>query len=130
MNQPHQRADIVFAIFKNQCALIGAKWRTLQDSIAHFLFVRSVDTGLAEIQKRTTQAVETFFPVFGFGGAVIDVMAKLDIGIKAAGRLRPAKPNVAAELGCRQVADEQGAGVEPVRRTRFEFILPLANDAA
>jgi hypothetical protein len=67
--------------------------------------MRSVDTSLAEIQQRTAQAVETLLPVFGFGGTVVDVMAKLDIGIEAAER-RQVSTSKARSLrsirGCRR----------------------------
>src|SRR5262245_22339677 len=81
-----------------------------------------------EITERAVEAEKSFFALGSLGGAVVHVIAKLDVGIERAGRPAPAECNVRSELGADHVAHDQRAGVEPIRWERAELVLPQPHD--
>ena len=56
-------------------------------------------------------------------------MAKLDQSVDRAGRLAPVQAKMATKFGGKSVTDDQGIGVETVRREMSELVLPQPNGA-
>src|SRR5262249_52339491 len=106
------------------------EWWALYDPIAHVGLVRSVDPVLAKILQRAVKAVETLIAIPTLNGAVVHVVAELDVWVESAGRLSPSQRDVAAELGADVVANDQRVSVEAIWREGTELVLPQANDSA
>ena len=108
----------------------GAERRALQDPLPHVRLAHQVDLVLEEIAQRAADRVETLLAVAALDRAVVDVVAKFDIGIERAGRLAPSLGDVNAELGGQHVADDQRVGVETVGWEWAELVLPQPHQAA
>jgi hypothetical protein len=129
-NEACKCVHVPLAILEDIAALSCGERRALYDPIAHVRLMRGVDPVLTEVLQRAGEAVEALFAVAALDGAVVHVVAKLDIGIERASWLSPTLCDVAAELGADGVADDQRVSIEPVRRERAELVLPQANDPA
>jgi hypothetical protein len=113
LEQPHQGVHVVFAVFLDCLAFVGAVRRAFDNPAAHILLVRRVDSVLAKILKRTPQAIE---PLLAFDTAVVGEMAELDIGVEGVSGLRPAQREVTTEFGRGHIADDQRSTVDSIWR--------------
>jgi hypothetical protein len=128
-NEANESINVVLAVIQNIGALLVDVWRALHDPHTHVLLVRGIDTILAEIGQRTTDAVEALFAVATLNHPVVREVAEFDVRIDHACWLRPAACNVGAEFGGDHVTDDQGVVVYAVRRVRTELVTPLAYDS-
>src|SRR5262249_56823915 len=101
-----------------------------KNTLAHILLVRDVELILAKVAQRAGERIEAFIAIDGFDRAVVGVMTKLNIGIERARRLAPAKRDVGTEFSADHIADDQGIGVDAVRRKPPKILLPQTNGSA
>jgi len=121
LNYASKFLTVLPAVVRYRGGFVGAERWTLQDSIAHLVFMRGADSVFVEILQRAVDAVESLRALSAFDAAVIGEVAKLDVGVDRASRLSPSARKVHTVLCSVVVRDEQRAGVEPIRWERAEF---------